>query len=52
MGQRTGSFSPGEMDGEVGGYIEGTLSVGSTHFEGCDIENGMILGSFRVKRKS
>lgn len=91
-GQRTGSFSPGDMNesgklavivsmdgktyqtnhkkcgstqteysqgslsitkyGDVGGYIEGTLSVGSTHFEECNIENGMILGSFRVKRKS
>ncbi|MGN6418667.1 MAG: hypothetical protein ACTHMC_14325 [Pseudobacter sp.] len=91
-GQRTGSFSPGDMNesgklavlasmdgkiyqtnhrkcgsnqteysqgslsitkyGDAGGYIEGTLSVGSTHFEECNIENGMILGSFRVKRKS
>lgn len=91
-GQRTGSFSPGDMSesgklavlasmngkiyqtnhkkcgstqteysqgslsitkyGDVGGYIEGTLSVGSTHFEECNMENGMILGSFRVKRKS
>ncbi|HVK48920.1 MAG TPA: hypothetical protein VM488_13765 [Pseudobacter sp.] len=91
-GQRTGSFSPGDMSesgklavlvssngkiyqtnhkkcgstqteysqgslsitkyGDVGGYIEGTLSVGSTHFEECNMENGMILGSFRLKRKS
>lgn len=90
-GQRTGSFSPGNMEddgklavvaslngkiyqtqytkcgsnekqygqgslnitkyGEAGGYIEGTLSVGTYQVDGCNVENGMVLASFRLKRR-